>query len=55
MRVWHEGGHLHDYLLSDDTVMENISKDALNALFDINHHFKNIDYIFERIFGSNNT
>lgn len=55
MRVWHEGGHLRDYLLSDDTVMENISKDALNALFDINHHFKNIDYIFERIFGSNNT
>jgi adenylosuccinate lyase len=51
MRVWHEGGHLCDYLLSDDTVMENISKDALNALFDINHHFKNIDYIFERIFG----
>jgi adenylosuccinate lyase len=51
MRVWHEGGHLRDYLLSDDTVMENISKDALNALFDINHHFKNIDYIFERIFG----
>jgi adenylosuccinate lyase len=55
MRVWHEGGHLRNYLLSDDTVMENISKDALNALFDINHHFKNIDYIFERIFGSNNT
>jgi adenylosuccinate lyase len=51
MRVWHEGGHLRDYLLSDDTVMENISKDALNALFDINYHFKNIDYIFERIFG----
>ncbi|MDG2467171.1 MAG: adenylosuccinate lyase [Alphaproteobacteria bacterium] len=51
MRVWHEGGHLRDYLLSDDTVMENISTDELNALFDINHHFKNIDYIFERIFG----
>ena len=51
MRVWHEGGHLRDYLLSDVTVMENISTDELNALFDINHHFKNIDYIFERIFG----
>ena len=52
MRVWHEGGHLLDYLLSDETVMASISKDELSALFDLKHHFKNIDYIFDRVFAS---
>ncbi len=52
MRVWHEGGHLLDYLLSDETVMASISEDELSALFDLKHHFKNIDYIFDRVFDS---
>ncbi|MBL6782306.1 MAG: adenylosuccinate lyase [Alphaproteobacteria bacterium] len=50
MRVWHENGHLLDYLLKDETVMASLSKDELTGLFDINHHFKNIDYIFDRVF-----
>jgi adenylosuccinate lyase len=52
MRVWHEGGHLLDYLLADETVMASISEDELRALFDLKHHFKNIDYIFDRVFGA---
>ena len=51
MRVWHEEGHFLDYLLEDNTVMASLTKDELTALFDINHHFRNIDYIFDRIFG----
>jgi len=52
MKVWHEGGSFLDYLLADDEVTSHVPADTVTALFDINHHFKNIDYIFDRIFGT---
>ena len=52
MKVWHEGGSFLDYLLADHEVTDHVPADTVTALFDINHHFKNIDYIFERIFDT---
>jgi len=52
MKVWQEGGSFLDYLLADPEVKDHVPAETVTALFDINHHFKNIDYIFERTFST---
>ena len=46
------GQALLDLLKSDDQVSQRLSADELNALFDLDYHFKHVDTIFDRLFGS---
>jgi adenylosuccinate lyase len=54
MKVWESDGQLSllDLLKSDQDVTSRLSTDQLNALFDLDYHFKEVDTIFERVFGA---
>jgi adenylosuccinate lyase len=54
MQVWGSDGKLQllDLLKADPQVTERLSNDELKALFDLDYHFKRIDVIFERVFGT---
>src|SRR4051812_38328724 len=54
MTVWESDGALSllDLLKADPDVSRQLSADDLNALFDLGYHLKNVDTIFDRVFGS---
>jgi adenylosuccinate lyase len=53
MKVWESDGQLSllDLLKNDEDVSERLSAGELEALFDLDYHFKQVDPIFERVFG----
>lgn len=53
MRVWESDGALSllELLKADAEVSERLSADQLDALFDLDYHFKSVDFIFARVFG----
>jgi adenylosuccinate lyase len=54
MKVWESDGELSLLrLLKDDPeVSQKLTDGELDALFDLDHHFKHVDTIFKRVFGS---
>jgi adenylosuccinate lyase len=50
MPVWRGEGQFLDLLKADKDVI--LSDGELEALFDLGYHFKHVDTIFERVFGS---
>ena len=55
MKVWESDGALSllDLLKADAEVTALLSDEALERSFDLDHHFRQVDAIFERVFGSN--
>ena len=51
MRVWMEGLSYLELLKSDSDIAPHLSHDELEALFDLDQHFRHVDTIFERVFG----
>ncbi|MCL6678374.1 adenylosuccinate lyase [Sphingomonas sp. RG327] len=53
MKVWESDGQLSllDLLKADPEVTSRLSASELEALFDLDYHLKNVDAIFERVFG----
>jgi adenylosuccinate lyase len=51
MRAFHGEGHLLDLLKADPEVKDYLSAAELEALFDLEYHFKAVDAIFDRVFG----
>ncbi|MDR3424043.1 MAG: adenylosuccinate lyase, partial [Alphaproteobacteria bacterium] len=51
MRTWNNEGPLLELLKADPEVSAALTVDELEALFDASFHFKNVDTIFERVFG----
>jgi adenylosuccinate lyase len=54
MAAWEEEGSFKERLLADPEVMAGLGPDAgeqLDRLFDPQTHLKNLDYIFEKVFG----
>jgi adenylosuccinate lyase len=51
MRVWDEGANFRDLVMSNPQVTERLSRAALEGLFDLQHQLRNVDKIFERVFG----
>ncbi len=54
MKVWDSDGQLSllDLLKSDPEVSAKLSADQLESLFNLDYHLKEVDTIFERVFGS---
>jgi len=52
MRVWQGEGDFHSLLASDPDVQRHLSKAELNENFDLGYHFKHVDTIFKRVFGT---
>jgi adenylosuccinate lyase len=53
MKVWESDGKLTllDLLKQDEEVTKALSEAELEEKFDLEYHFKNVDHIFERVFG----
>jgi len=53
MKVWESDGQLSllDLLKADPEVSQRLSAEELNALFNLDYHFKHVDTIFDRLFG----
>jgi len=51
MKVWRGEGDFLSFLKADKTVREHLSDAEIEANFDLAHHFKHVDTIFERVFG----
>jgi adenylosuccinate lyase len=54
MKVWESDGELSllDLLKNDAEVSAKLSAEQLEGLFNLDHHLKEVDTIFERVFGS---
>jgi adenylosuccinate lyase len=51
MRAWRGEGGLKDLLKADAEVTRRLNASELEALFDLDYHFKEVDTIFARVFG----
>ena len=52
MKTWNEGKDFLSELKADKDVTAKLDPAALEAMFDLAFHFKNVDVIFERVFGN---
>ena len=53
MKVWQGDTDFLTALKTDPEVAAHLDEQALAALFDLGYHFKHVDTIFDRVFGSN--
>ncbi len=51
MEVWEGKGEFKDLLLADEDLAKYLSKDEIEAIFDVNYHLKHVNTIFKRVFG----
>jgi adenylosuccinate lyase len=49
MRAWDEGGHLREYLRVEPEVVNRLSGQQIDELFDYDYHLRHIDTAFERL------
>ncbi|HEX4196706.1 MAG TPA: adenylosuccinate lyase [Caulobacteraceae bacterium] len=52
MKVWRGEGSFAELLMSDPDVRPHLSDAELSELFDLAYHFKNLDALFQRAFGT---
>ncbi len=52
MRVWAGEATFPEALKSDADIAAHVPGDVIDAATDLDYHFKNVDHIFERVFGS---
>lgn len=51
MRVWETGQEFKSLIMEDQEIGSHLSKSEIEALFDLDYHFKHVDHIFERVFN----
>jgi adenylosuccinate lyase len=51
MEAWRTGKELPTLLWKDRTVRSLLSREEFDALFDMNYYLKNVDAVFDRVFG----
>ena len=51
MKVWQGKGDFLAFLTADKDVRKHLSEAELKANFDLDHHLRHVDTIFERVFG----
>lgn len=54
MKAMELGMPYAELLAKDTTVSENLSKEELDNCFTLDYYFKNVDYIYSKVFGTNN-
>ena len=50
MKVWRGEGTFIDLLDQEPDIRPYLGKSEINQLFDLGYHFKNVDYVFNRVF-----
>src|SRR6185436_4407266 len=48
MRVWDEGANFRDLVVDDPKILEKLTEEELEALFDVEHQLRNVDKVFKR-------
>jgi len=51
MKVWDEGGNYADLINNDADVTGRLSPDEIARVFDLKHYLRNVDKVFDRVFG----
>ena len=51
MRSWHEGIEFKSLLAEDEIVKKYLNENDLDGIFNVNNFLKNLDFIFDRVFG----
>src|SRR5262249_61967618 len=51
MRVWDEGANFQDLVMNDARITDRLTGEELDSLFDVNKQLRNVNKIFERVFG----
>jgi adenylosuccinate lyase len=51
LAAWQGGAGLLERLLADPVVAGRLNEGALRELFDVRHHLRHVDVIFQRVFG----
>jgi len=51
MEVWEGKGSFKDLLKQDEDILRYIKKEELNDIFNIQHHLKHVNTIFDRVFN----
>ncbi|MDZ7659757.1 adenylosuccinate lyase [Fodinibius sp.] len=49
MKAWEEKRMFRDLVEADETVQENLTEEEIEEAFDLDHHTRNVDRIFERV------
>ncbi len=49
MKAWEENRSFRNLAKEDNTIQDNLSDEELNEAFNLDHHTRNIDRIFERV------
>jgi adenylosuccinate lyase len=52
MKVWRGEGDFLTFVKADSKVRKHLSEAEIEANFDLGHHFKHVDTIFQRVFGT---
>ena len=52
MKVWRGEGEFRPLLLADPAVAGRLTAEELETAFDLGHHLRHVDTIFERVFGA---
>ena len=51
MRVWDEGLDYKDLVMKDADIAANLSPEEIERVFDVKHYLRNVEKVFERVFG----
>lgn len=52
MESWNTGTCFIDLLLADKNIREYLTEDDIRQIFEFKYYLRNIDYIYERVFGA---
>ncbi|HSF24575.1 MAG TPA: adenylosuccinate lyase [Blastocatellia bacterium] len=55
MRVWDEGANFRDLVMKCQSITARLSGEELDALFDVSKQLRNVDKVFERVFGEDSS
>jgi adenylosuccinate lyase len=51
MATWTDGGSFKEHVVADPEVTARLSREELDAVFDLDHYLGHVDTIFSRVFG----
>jgi adenylosuccinate lyase len=51
MKVWDEGGEYRDLVMKDADISSHLSSEEIARVFDLKHYLRNVDTVFQRVFG----
>jgi adenylosuccinate lyase len=51
MKVWDEGGEYRELVLADQEISAALTPEEIERVFDVKHYLRNVEKVFERVFG----